>query len=126
MKASFPEYPLSRGPDQQGRGDKPVLRHIIFEYRAVNTIDALVLESLEAINQRLRDSGIPFHLPEVNGPITAHLKQSHFLAELTGKVPCLNTVPCPASNPIWRGRRSTPKGKRTPKGEAKKEAKTGI
>jgi len=53
---------------------------------AVNTIDASALESLEAINHRLKDGGITFHLSEVKGPIMDRLKRSHFLEELTGKV----------------------------------------
>jgi len=64
----------------------PAVRHVILECQAVNTIDASALESLEAINQRLKDGGISFHLSEVKGPIMDRLKRSHFLKELTGKV----------------------------------------
>ena len=64
----------------------PAIRHIILECPAVNTIDASALESLEAINHRLRDGGITFHLSEVKGPVMDRLKRSHFLEELTGKV----------------------------------------
>ncbi len=53
---------------------------------AVKTIDASALESLEAINQRLKDGGITFHLSEVKGSVIDRLKRSHFLEELTGKV----------------------------------------
>lgn len=53
---------------------------------AVNLIDASALESLEAINHRLKDSGVRFHLSEVKGPVMDRLKRSHFLEELTGKV----------------------------------------
>ncbi len=51
-----------------------------------NTIDASVLESVEAVNHRLKDGGITFHLSEVKGPVMDRLKRSHFLQELTGKV----------------------------------------
>ena len=44
------------------------------------------LESLEAINQRLKDGGITLHLSEVKDPVMDRLKRSHFLEELTGKV----------------------------------------
>jgi len=64
----------------------PEIRHVIFECPAVNTIDASALESLEAINHRLKDGGITFHLSEVKGPVMDRLKRSHFLEELTGKV----------------------------------------
>jgi len=53
---------------------------------AINLIDASALESLEAINQRLKDSGVRFHLSEVKGPVMDRLKRSHFLHELTGQV----------------------------------------
>jgi len=53
---------------------------------AVNTIDASALESLEAVNHRLKDGGIALHLSEVKGPVMDRLKRSHFLEELTGKI----------------------------------------
>jgi sulfate permease, SulP family len=62
------------------------IRHVILECPAVNAIDSSALESLEAINRRLKDGGITFHLSEVKGPIMDRLKRSHFLEELTGKV----------------------------------------
>jgi len=64
----------------------PAVRHVILECPAVNTIDASALESLEAINRRLKDGGVRFHLSEVKGPVMDRLKRSHFLAELTGQV----------------------------------------
>ena len=64
----------------------PEVSHVILECPAVNTIDASALESLEAINHRLKDGGIDLHLSEVKGPIMDRLKRSHFLEELTGKV----------------------------------------
>ena len=64
----------------------PAIRYVILECPAVNTIDYSALESLEAINHRLKDGGITLHLSEVKGPIMDRLKRSHFLDELTGKV----------------------------------------
>ncbi|MCF7733783.1 MAG: STAS domain-containing protein, partial [Akkermansiaceae bacterium] len=64
----------------------PAVRHVILECPAVNTIDASALESLEAINHRLRDGGVTLHLSEVKGPVMDRLKRSHFLEQLTGKV----------------------------------------
>ncbi len=66
-------------------GDCP-LKHVILVCPAVNSIDASALESLEAINHRLRDAGITFHLSEVKGPVMDRLKRAHFLDELTGEV----------------------------------------
>ena len=53
---------------------------------AVNEIDASALESLEAINARLKDAGVTFHLSEVKGPVMDRLQRSHFLQSLTGEV----------------------------------------
>ena len=64
----------------------PLVRHLILECAAVNTIDTSALESLASINSRLKDGGIMFHLSEVKGPVMDRLKRSHFLNELTGKV----------------------------------------
>ncbi len=64
----------------------PDVKHVILECPAVNTIDSSGLESLEAINHRLKDGGIGFHLSEVKGPVMDRLKRSHFLDELTGGV----------------------------------------
>jgi SulP family sulfate permease len=64
----------------------PEIRNVIVECPAVNAIDISALESLEAINLRLKDGGIMLHLSEVKGPIMDRLKRSHFLDGLTGKV----------------------------------------
>jgi SulP family sulfate permease len=64
----------------------PAIRHVILECPAVNTIDYSALESLEAINHRLKDGGITFHLSEVKGPIMDRLQKSHFPAHLTGNI----------------------------------------
>jgi len=65
---------------------KPEIRHLILECPAVNGIDSSALESLEAINLRLKEGGVTFNLSEVKGPIMDQLKKSHFLQHLTGKV----------------------------------------
>ncbi len=64
----------------------PSLKHLILMCSAVNAIDASALESVEAINHRLKDGAIHLHLSEVKGPVMDALKRSHFLHELTGKV----------------------------------------
>lgn len=64
----------------------PQVKHLVLMCPAVNLIDASALESLEAINQRLHDSGVTFHLSEVKGPVMDRLQKSHFLEQLTGRV----------------------------------------
>lgn len=66
--------------------EQETVRHVIVMCSAVNAIDASALESIEAINQRLHDSGINLHLSEVKGPVMDRLKRSHFLDELSGSV----------------------------------------
>ncbi len=70
--------------DQVARN--PELRHLVLMCPAVNLIDASALESLEAINQRLMDSGVKFHLSEVKGPVMDKLKDTHFLHDLSGEI----------------------------------------
>lgn len=65
---------------------QPEAKHLILMCSAVNEIDASALESLEAINHRLTDLGVKFHLSEVKGPVMDRLRRSHFLHELSGRV----------------------------------------
>ena len=66
--------------------DKPELTDVVLMFPAVNEIDLSALESLEAINTRLKDAEIRLHLSEVKGPVMDRLKRSHFLDKLTGEV----------------------------------------
>jgi SulP family sulfate permease len=66
--------------------ERPEVKHVILECPAINGIDMSALESLEAINLRLKDAGITFDLSEIKGPVLDQLKRSHFLNELTGKI----------------------------------------
>jgi len=62
------------------------VKHFILMCPAVNLIDASALESLEAINERLKDSGVIFHFSEIKGPVMDRLKGTHLMHELTGQV----------------------------------------
>jgi SulP family sulfate permease len=53
---------------------------------AVNDIDASALESLTALNLRLRDAGIQLHLSEVKGPVMDRLERSAFTSALSGRI----------------------------------------
>ena len=64
----------------------PEIRHVVLLCSAVNVIDASALESLEAINERLRSSGVTLHLAEVKGPVMDRLRRGHFLDDLSGDV----------------------------------------
>lgn len=64
----------------------PELEHVVLICSAVNLIDASALESLDAINARLKDSDVKLHLSEVKGPVMDQLKKSDFLDALTGRV----------------------------------------
>ncbi|MCY1125650.1 sulfate permease [Frigidibacter sp. RF13] len=66
--------------------DRPALKHVVLMCPAVNDVDASALESLEAINHRLKDAGVLFHLTEVKGPVMDRLNRSHFLRDLSGQV----------------------------------------
>lgn len=66
--------------------ERPELRHLVMQCSAINDIDASALESLEAIDQRLRDAGLCLHLSEVKGPVMDRLQTTDFLKHLSGKV----------------------------------------
>ena len=65
---------------------RPEVRHVVLVCPAVNYIDASALDSLEVINDRLKQAGVTFHLSEVKGPVLDRLKRSQFLDHLTGRV----------------------------------------
>lgn len=66
--------------------ERSEIDHVVLICSAINLIDASALESLEAINARLRDSRVTLHLAEIKGPVMDRLKQSDFLDGLTGRV----------------------------------------
>ena len=82
----FPNARLLEDKINGGVAANSEIRNVILHCAAVNDIDSSALESLEAINHRLRDGGITFHLSEVKGPVIDRLKRSQFLEELTGEV----------------------------------------
>lgn len=65
--------------------DEP-LSDVVLMFSAVNEVDLSALESLEALNLKLKDMGIRLHLSEVKGPVMDRLKRSGFLAHLSGEV----------------------------------------
>ena len=65
---------------------RPELRHVVLQCSAINDIDASALESLEAIDQRLRGAGLRLHLSEVKGPVMDRLANTEFLQGLSGQV----------------------------------------
>ncbi len=62
------------------------IKNVVLMFSAVNEVDYSALESLEAINLRLKDFGIGLHLSEVKGPVMDRLKTSHLIHDLNGKV----------------------------------------
>lgn len=62
------------------------IEQVILMFSAVNEVDYSALESLMAINQRLTDLGIGFHLSEVKGPVMDRLNRSHFIDDLNGQI----------------------------------------
>jgi SulP family sulfate permease len=64
----------------------PGIQHFILNCSSVNSIDASGLESLKAVNSRLKDAGIAFHLAEIKGPIMDGLKKTQFLQDMKGRI----------------------------------------
>ena len=82
----FPNARFLEERVNQAVAENPTVRHVVIVCSAVNAIDASALESLEAINQRLKEGDITLHLSEVKGPVMDSLQRSQFLEELTGQV----------------------------------------
>lgn len=61
-------------------------QYVVLVCSSVNSIDSSALESLIAINQRLKEGGISLHLSEVKGPVMDSLKETELLMQLTGKI----------------------------------------
>ena len=66
--------------------DDKAIANVVLMCSAVNAVDYSALESLEALNQRLKDMGIGLHLSEVKGPVMDRLKATHFIDQLNGEV----------------------------------------
>ncbi|ODT66269.1 MAG: sodium-independent anion transporter [Pelagibacterium sp. SCN 63-23] len=64
----------------------PGLTDVVLMCSAVNAIDMSALESLEAIEHRLKDLGVRLHLSEVKGPVMDKLKGTDFIQHLSGGV----------------------------------------
>lgn len=65
---------------------QPAVRHVVLQCNAINDIDASGLESLQTIDQRLREQGIALHLSEVKGPVMDRLQRSDWLQNMSGHV----------------------------------------
>ncbi len=62
------------------------IRHVVLMMSAVNEVDYSALESLEAVNSRLKDMGVGLHFSEVKGPVMDKLKSTHLLQDLNGAI----------------------------------------
>jgi SulP family sulfate permease len=62
------------------------VRNVVLMFSAVNEVDYSALESLEAINLRLKDMNVGFHLSEVKGPVMDRLNTSHLGDNLNGRI----------------------------------------
>ena len=67
-------------------GKQPEVQRVVLRCYAVNTIGVAALESLEAINERLKAGGVTFHFSEVKGPVMDQLSATGFLDVLSGEV----------------------------------------
>lgn len=65
---------------------QPDVKHVILMCPAVNEVDMSALESIEAVNERLKSSGVLFHLSEVKGPVMDRLNRIDFPRHLTGQI----------------------------------------
>jgi SulP family sulfate permease len=66
--------------------EQPAVRDVVLMFSAVNDVDASALESLIALNLRLKEAGVVLHLSEVKGPVMDRLKRSSLIDALSGRV----------------------------------------
>ena len=62
------------------------LKDVILMCPGVNEIDMSALDSLEAINERLSQLNVKFHLSEIKGPVMDKLNKTEFIKHLTGQI----------------------------------------
>ena len=65
---------------------EPQLTDLVLVCPAVNLVDASALESLEVINERLKDADVRLHMSDVKGPVMDQLKRTKFFQHLSGGV----------------------------------------
>lgn len=66
--------------------DGSEVKDVVLMFSAVNAVDYSALETLEALNARLLESGVRLHLSEVKGPVMDKLAPTHFIQHLSGQV----------------------------------------
>ncbi|MGJ8623371.1 MAG: SulP family inorganic anion transporter [Yoonia sp.] len=66
--------------------DNTSIKNVVLIFSAVNEVDYSALESLEAINTRLKEMNVGLHISEIKGPVMDRLKRSHFIDDLNGRV----------------------------------------
>ncbi|ELW77944.1 sulfate permease [Acinetobacter sp. WC-743] len=64
----------------------PELHHVVINCSSISNIDASALETLEEINNELKNLKIQMHFTEIKGPVMDRLKQSNLINELSGTV----------------------------------------
>ncbi|EXJ10746.1 SulP family inorganic anion transporter [Nitrincola nitratireducens] len=62
------------------------LKHLVLACQAINYIDASALESLETINERLKEADICLHFAEIKGPVMDRLNNVNFFDHISGRV----------------------------------------
>lgn len=82
----FPNVRFIEDRINQVVNESPQAQHLVLVCSAVNHIDTSALDSLTAINQRLQEAGIRFHLAEVKGPVYDKLAKIGFTRQISGDI----------------------------------------
>jgi len=72
--------------EQRLQGREPPIRDLVLIMSSVSHIDATALETLEALEHTLAETGTRLHLAEVKGPVMDRLRDTPLLRELSGTV----------------------------------------
>jgi SulP family sulfate permease len=64
----------------------PQIQHVVLHCSGINHLDASAVESLESLNERLKNAGVTLNLSNVKGPVMDVLIKTDFQKVLTGRV----------------------------------------
>ena len=64
----------------------PQIQHVVLHCSGINHLDASAMESLESLNERLKNAGVTLNLSNVKGPVMDVLVKTDFPKVLTGRV----------------------------------------
>ncbi len=63
-----------------------LIEHCVLQFSSVSDLDKSALESLEELNQQLKEMNVELHLSEVKGPVMDKLQNTFFINEIKDRI----------------------------------------